>query len=366
MNILVVGAGLAGCTCARLLAEADHQVYLIEKDKQIGGICRDERDEEHNCFVHTCGPHIFHTDDEWVWSFINRFSPMREYQHFVKTYFQVHDHPLHRISDFPINYNTLSDFFDAPIATEKAAKKWMEPLKIDNPKNFEEACLADVGPLVYKEFFWWYTRAQWKRDPKDLPVSFYKRVAVKFNKDPYLFPDKYQGLPTNGYTGLMKKMLEHDNISVYTDTAFETFTEAEAYDLVIYTGGFNGLPYRSTRFMFANEREATYPVVNLPGHLAFTRKTCYNILHPIDPTVRPKPMFIVGYEMPEKDNLLNQVLPIPTEENLQKYKEASSEFLHKHPNAVLLGRLASYQYLDMDDVILQCKNILKSKNLIQI
>lgn len=366
MNILIVGAGLAGCTCARLLAEADHQVYVIEKDKQIGGICRDEMNKEHNCYVHTHGPHLFHTDDKWVWEFVNKFSPFREVKHMVKTYFQVHQKPIKKYGDFPVNFNTLSEFFDAPIATEKAAKKYMEPVKIDNPKNFEEACLADMGALVYKEFFWWYTRSQWKRNPNELPVSFYKRVPIKFNKDPYLFQDQYQGLPGNGYTSMMAKMLDHENISVYTDTSFETFADADAYDAVIYTGGFKDLPYRSTRFFFAEEEESIpHPIINMPGHLAFTRKVNYSALHQIDTSRRPRSKFLIGYEMPEKDNLLNQILPIPTEENLKKYNEVSGEFLKNHKNTILIGRLATYQYLDMDDVILQCRDTLSSRNLIK-
>ena len=365
MNILVVGAGLAGCTCARLLADADHQVYVIEKDDKIGGICRDERNEEHNCFVHQYGPHLFHTDDEWTWNFVKRFSEFKEFKHQVKTYFQVHEKALLKYSDFPVNFNTLSTFFDADIATEKAAKKYMEPEAIKDPKNFEEACLADVGPLVYREFFWWYTQTQWRRDPKTLPASFYKRVPIKFNKDPYLFQDKYQGLPKAGYTSMMENMLDHENISVYTETSFEEFEEADAYDAVIYTGGFNDLPYRSTRFFIVPEDEPKFPVVNLPGHLCFTRRTNYSLLHQIDDTKRARSPFLVGYEMPEKDNLLNRLLPIPTEENLKKYNEVSTEFLRNHKNAILIGRLATYQYLDMDDVIQQCYSTLLGHQLIK-
>ena len=365
MNILIVGSGLAGCTCARLLAEADHQVYVIEKSDKIGGICRDERDEEHNCFVHQFGPHLFHTDDDWVWNFVNRFGEFREQKFIVKTYFQVFDKPYTRYSDFPINYNTLSTFFDADIATEKAAKKWMEPKNIDNPQNFEEACINDMGYEVYRTFVYWYTQTQWRREPKDLPISLYKRIPIKFNKDPYLFQDKYQGLPKEGYTKMMLKMLEHDNISVYTETSFETFAEADAYDAVIYTGGFNDLPYRSTRFFFVPEEEPKYPIVNLPGHLCFTRRVNYSMLHQIDDTRKARSPFLVGYEMPEKDNLLNQLLPIPTEENLKKYKDVSTEFLRNHKNAILIGRLATYQYLDMDDVIMQCYSTLLGHKLIQ-
>lgn len=364
MNILVVGAGLAGCTCASMLADTGHLVYVIEKDKHIGGLCYDERDEEHNCFVHAYGPHLFHTNNGWVWGFIKRFGEFREVKHIVKTYARANDKKTHKYFDFPINYNSLSEFFDATIATEKAAKKYMKPLSIPDPKNFEEACLADMGEEVYKMFFWWYSQTQWNRKCNELPVSFYKRVPIKFNKDPYLFQDKYQGVPKEGYTKLMENMLDHPNISVFTETPFESFRDSDAYDAVIYTGGFSNLPYRSTRFLTCEETDAKYPVVNLPEHLAFTRRTNYSLLHPIDETKKARSPYLIGYEMPEKDNSCNLILPIPTEENIKKHEQASIQFLKEHHNAILIGRLATYKYLDMGDVIMQCDSVLQGHHLI--
>lgn len=364
-NILVVGAGLAGCTCARLLAEAGHQVYVIEKEKQIGGICRDERDEQHNCFVHSCGPHLFHTNEKWIWDFVNRFGKFRELKHKVMAYARSREHKeIRRYFEFPVNYNTLTEFFEATIATEKAAMKYMKPLKIDNPKNFEEACLAAVGEEIYRMFFKGYSETQWRRKCTELPADLLSRVPIKFNKDPYLFPDTYQGLPEEGYTKLMENMLNHENISVYLDTPFEKFNEPNAYDAVIYTGGFEGLPYRSTRFIIVESHDEKYPVVNLPEHLAFTRRTNYSLLHKIDPEKKARPDYMVGYEMPAKDNECNTLLPITTKENVEKFKDASTEFLRKYPNAILIGRLATYQYLDMDDVIDQCYSVLYGHQLI--
>lgn len=365
MNILVVGAGLAGCTCARMLADAGHFVYVIEKEKQIGGICRDERDEKHNCFVHQFGPHLFHTDNGWVWGFLKRFTEFREVKHQVKAYARSTEHKeIRRYFDFPVNYNTLSEFFEATIATEKAAKKYMKPLPIENPKNFEEACLAAVGWDVYSMFFKWYSENQWRRKCTELPASLLSRVPVKFNDDPYLFQDHYQGLPKEGYTQMMQNMLDHKNISLYLETPFEEFKDPDAYDAVIYTGGFADLPYRSTRFILCESNEAKYPVVNLSEHLAFTRRTNYTLLHPIDETKKVKEKFMVGYEMPDKDNSCNLVLPIPTEENKKKYDQTSAQFLKNHRNTILVGRLATYQYLDMNDVILQCDSILQGHDLI--
>ena len=120
MNILVVGAGLAGCTCARLLADHEHHVCLIEAKKEIGGICRDERDEEHNCFYHCFGPHLFHTNDEWVWNFVNRFTTMKEYRVQQKTYHHQ------KYLDFPLNLNSFEEIYHTPGISEMKVKKLIQ------------------------------------------------------------------------------------------------------------------------------------------------------------------------------------------------------------------------------------------------
>jgi UDP-galactopyranose mutase len=348
MNILVVGAGLAGCTCARLLAEQDHQVHVIEATDHIGGICRDEVDTKHNCYFHNFGPHFFHTNDEWVWKFVNRFTKMRECKLQQKAY------SYGTYYDFPLNLNSLEKFFDTSNLTEERAKRLMELKRVDTPPtNFEEAALNDMGEKLYKRFFWEYTRKQWQRQCTDLPISFYKRVPIRFNRDANLFYDKYQGVPDKGYTDMFKNMLDHENIFLYTETPFETFEEADSYDVIVYTGGFSSLPYRCTMFLDLEETHGEYPLVSLPDHLVFTRKTNFTLLHPLDPTKECR-SYRVCYEMPQPDNSGTPLLPIPTEENCIKYMQAANNFMEKHKRCLFIGRLATYSYLNMDETIKQC------------
>ena len=352
MNVLVVGAGLAGCTMARLLADAGHIVYIIEKEKEIGGICRDVKDVTHNCYAHQFGPHIFHTDNERVWEFVNRFTHIREYK------LQQKSLSYGKFYDWPLNLNSLEMRFDTSNLTPDRAHRLMG-LKYhgSEPTNFEEACIQDVGEELYRQFFYDYTKTQWQREPKTLPISFYKRCPIRYNREADLFPDKFQGMPDEGYTQMMLNMLDHDNIFDYPETTFENYiseVDETSLDLIVYTGGFEGLPYRSTMFNFAYEEHAyQYPVLSLPDHLVCTRKTNYSLFHPIDPKKDVRCQ-CVCYEMPQRDNQWNQLLPIPTEENIAKYNEVSTAFLKEHKNAMLVGRLATYKYLDMDEVIEQC------------
>ena len=346
MNILIVGAGIAGATCANLLADK-HKVTVIDKNCFIGGNCYDYLSSDKSCYIHKFGPHIFHTLNKDVWNFINRFDIFNTYTHCVYT--SVNN----EIYTFPINLNVISKLFKTNVYSKEDVDTLIHDKWFENPQNFEEAAINAVGTKIYESFIKNYTQKQWNCDPKELSAEIFKRIDIRYNFDNGYFPNQFQGQPVSGYTNLIHNMLIHKNITIILNQDFNTFN-TQNYDLILYSGSFDNLEYRSIKFIhFTNTKNNGFSVLNTPEDNLKTRITNFNILHKIKDTN----LFNYCEEIPVSNNELNELYPIYTEKNLNTYKIETDKFIHKYKNIKFIGRLGLYKYFDMDQVILDCINL---------
>ena len=209
-DILAIGAGLSGAVIARELAQAGHRVTVVDSRPHLAGNCHTERDAETQVMVHIYGPHIFHTDDEEVWRYVNRFARFMPFKNRVKTTSKG------RVYSLPVNLHTINQFFGTAMRPEEArafiAAK--ADTSITNPQTFEEQALHFVGPELYEAFFKGYTMKQWGCHPSELPASILKRLPLRFNYEDDYFSHRFQGMPEHGYTDLVTAILDHPNIMV--------------------------------------------------------------------------------------------------------------------------------------------------------
>ncbi|WP_062226673.1 UDP-galactopyranose/dTDP-fucopyranose mutase family protein [Aureimonas frigidaquae] len=214
-RILIVGAGLSGAVIARVLAESGHACLVIEERPHAGGNCHTQTDERTGIIVHRHGPHIFHTDDEEVWRFVQRFCTMRPYRHRVITQHGG------RVYTLPINLLTINQFFGTamnPGEAQRFIAAEAEPCMA--PANFEEQALSMIGRRLYEAFFRDYTRKQWGLDPTALPASVLKRLPLRFSYEDSYFTHRHQAIPEDGYTPMIAAMLDHPAIELRFGTPF--------------------------------------------------------------------------------------------------------------------------------------------------
>lgn len=247
-DYLIVGCGLFGIVFAQKQVERGKRVLVIEKRAHAGGNCYTENIDGIN--IHKYGPHIFHTSDETVWEYVNRFTC---FNHFVnRPKVQYKD----KLYSFPINLMTLYQLYG--VKTPFEAKKKLTEVAIpkENPENLEDWILSQVGPDIYEIFIKGYTQKQWQKEPKDLPASLIKRLPIRLTFDDNYFNDKYQGIPIGGYTKMFKEMLKGVEVKLTTDYfADRTYWDGLAHS-VIYTGKideyfdykFGALEYRGLCF----------------------------------------------------------------------------------------------------------------------
>ena len=242
-SILIVGAGLSGAVIGRELAEAGHRVRIIDSRAHIGGNCYTERDAKTGVLVHVYGPHIFHTDDQDVWVYVNRFARFRPFKNRVKTTAQGAVYAL------PINLHTINQYYGKTMrpAEAQAFLESQADTSITDPQSFEDQALRFVGRDLYEAFFKGYTEKQWGCEARELPASILKRLPVRFNYDDNYFFHKFQGMPENGYTPLIAAILEHPGISVELDTPFSP-AMADGVDHIFWSGALDGY------FDFSNGR----------------------------------------------------------------------------------------------------------------
>ena len=355
-EIVVVGAGFSGAVSARLLAEADRKVLVIERLSHVGGHCYDYKNE-HGITVHQYGPHIFHTCEKVVWDFLNRFSAFRYYQHRVLSYAQGSFYP------FPINSDTINQVFGTGLNVteiEDFLKKEIDKYSLDSTiENFETAVISQVGEHLYELFFKNYTIKQWERDPKELSAELARRIPVRKNRDDRYFSDRYQGIPERGYTTLIQKILDHPNISVLTNTDYFSVRNLFSPSLTVYTGEldryfdyqYGKLEYRSLELEFIHYDKQHYqPVatVNYPNDYDWTRITEFK--HFLDET---SDKTTVCFEYPKATGEPYYV--VMNEENSKKREKYLTEVakLEHSGDVYFVGRLGEYKYYNMDQVVLR-------------
>ncbi len=353
-EVIVVGSGLSGSTAARILAEAGYKVLITEKRKHVGGNVYDYKNE-YNITIHKYGPHIFHTNYKDVWDFANRFAKFRHYQHKVLSYVDG------RYIPFPINLDTIRELFGVSISVnemEEFLRKEVEKSAYnDPPRNFKDVIVSQVGERLYETFFKNYTIKQWEKDPEELSPEVAKRIPIRFSRDDRYFSDKYQGIPERGYTDLVNKMLDHENITVMLGADYFEVRNLFKPKLLVYTGEldrffdytYGKLEYRSLRFecrTYDVEYYQPVAVVNYPNDYDFTRITEYKYF-----LGENSEKTTVCFEYPKSEGIpYYVVLTKENEEKREKYMR-EVEKLEKSGEYLFIGRLAEYKYYNMDQAI---------------
>jgi len=240
-KLLMVGAGLSGAVIGRHLAGAGYDVTVVDSRAHIGGNCHTERDPETGVLVHVYGPHIFHTDDEEVWNYVNAYETFLPYKNRVKTT-SLDPEGRRGVFSLPVNLHTINQFFGKTLRPQEAHDfivNEQADTTIADPQTFEDQAMRFVGRDLYEAFFKGYTRKQWGCHPSELPASILKRLPVRFNYDDNYFFHKFQGMPENGYTAMIEGILDHPAISVRLETVFDR-SQAAGYDHVFYSGPLDG------------------------------------------------------------------------------------------------------------------------------
>lgn len=230
-NVAIVGAGFSGSVIAHTLAQYGIRADVFDIRDHVAGNCHTSRDPDTNVMVHTYGPHIFHTSNKRVWDFIQQFDTFMPFINRVKA------HARGQVYSLPINLFTINQLFGKQF-NPRQAEAFIGSIAqndIVEPRTFEEQALRFVGREIYETFFRGYTRKQWGLEPSELPASILKRLPLRFNYDDNYYTSDYQGIPKNGYTHIIERMLDHDNISVHLSTMF-TRDMACDYGHIFYSG----------------------------------------------------------------------------------------------------------------------------------
>jgi UDP-galactopyranose mutase len=352
-NIAIVGAGFSGAVVARELAEAGFSVDVFDARPHVAGNCHTERDAATGVMVHKYGPHIFHTDNERVWQYLNRFTRFMPYTNRVKTTARG------RVFTLPINLLTINQFFGKTIspAEAKAFIEQQADLSIEHPRNFEEQALRFVGKELYETFFKGYTRKQWGCDPKQLPASILKRLPVRFNYDDNYFAHPHQGMPEHGYTAIVEQILQHENITLYLNTKFKR-ERKEHYDHVLYSGPIDAwfdhqlgrLAYRTLDFktIRAEGDFQGCAVMNYGDEaVPYTRISEHKYFSPWETHDQTICFEEYSRACAAEDIPYYPIRLVEEKSMLTKYVELAQTESH----ISFLGRLGTYRYLDMDVTI---------------
>ena len=348
-DALVVGAGFAGSTVARILADTGHSVHLVDKRLHVGGNAFDELDA-HGVLVHCYGPHIFHTNSERVWDYLSRFTEWLPYAHRVRGIVNGKSYP------FPINRDTLNQLYDLDL-DEAGAKAFFEHVREPREpvRSSEDVVLNSVGRDLYEKFFLNYTRKQWGLEPSQLKAGVAARIPVRTNTDDRYFTDTFQAMPLQGYTRMFKRMLDHPNITIELGIDFAEVRQRGGFGHVVYTGPidayfghrFGALPYRSLRFEHEHLPGVAQfqPVgtVNYPNDHAYTRITEFKHL-----TGQPHTGTSIVREYPQAEG--DPYYPIPSDANDALFKRYQA-LADAEPGVTFVGRLAEYRYYNMDQVV---------------
>lgn len=349
----VVGAGFSGAVIARALAEAGNSVLVIDERKTIGGNCHCERDSQTGVMTHVYGPHIFHTGNERVWTYVKRFGEWMPYYHRVRAI------AAGAVYSLPINLLTINQFFGTIMGPDEArALIKSKSLKIENPANFEEQALSMIGPELYHAFFRGYTRKQWGLDPVKLPASVLKRLPLRFNYEDSYFNHPFQAMPKEGYSEIIRAILNIPLLEVRLDTRFEDLDETFVH--VVYTGpidrffhyALGRLGYRTLDFevfRFDGDYQGTAVLNYCDEDVPFTRITEHKHFSPWEQQKFERSICYREFSRAcgPSDIPYYPIRQADEEVMLQKYvaRALATE------GVSFVGRLGSYRYLDMDVTI---------------
>ena len=356
-DFLIVGAGLSGAVLAERLASREgKRVLLVEKRSHIGGNTFDYFNSD-GILVHKYGPHIFHTNSLEVFNYLGKFTEWRPYEHRVLASVDGTLVPI------PINLNTINTLYGLQLSSEEVSRFLQEKAeKRDRIITSEDVVLSQVGKDLYEKFFKGYTRKQWGMDPSQLDAAVAARIPTRSNKDGRYFTDTYQAMPLHGYTCMFEKMLNHPNISVMLNTDYKDIEKWVPFHRMIYTGPidyyfnhcYGHLPYRSIEFRLETMDQKVYQptgTVNYPNDQPYTRTTEFKYL-----TGQKHKKTTVVFEYPRAEG--DPYYPIPRPENTELYKKYQI-LAQTLPNVYFSGRLGTYKYYNMDQVVAQSLTLFK-------
>jgi UDP-galactopyranose mutase len=359
-DYLIVGAGFAGAVLAeRLATESDKQVLIIDKRNHIGGNTYDYYNAE-GILVHQYGPHIFHTNAKEVFDYLSQFTEWRWYEHKVLARVDGQFVPI------PINLNTINTLYGLKLCSLEVEDFLKSRAEAISPiRTSEDVVVSKVGRELYEKFFKGYTRKQWGLDPSELDASVAARIPTRTNGDNRYFTDTYQAMPLRGYTKMFEKMLSHPNIKVMLNADFQEVQQHINFKKLIYTGpidsyfdySYGKLPYRSIDFKFETfDTDFIQPTgtINYPNVHPYTRSTEFKYL-----TGQKHHKTTVVYEYPCAEG--DPYYPIPRPENNEMYKRYQQLALTLD-DVYFTGRLGTYRYYNMDQVVAQSLTLFKKLN----
>jgi UDP-galactopyranose mutase len=361
MTILIVGAGLTGCVLAERFASIGKKVIILEKRDHIAGNCYDYIDKN-GILVNKYGVHIFHTNSEEVWEYINRFVVWKEWKHTVYGRYKDLYFPI------PMNITSVNVLLNTNIQTAEEMKGLLlqQQLQFPEIQNSEQLALSRFGKDIYEKVIYGYTKKQWEKEPRELDASVVGRIPIRYSYEEGYFNDTYQVLPEKGYTNFCEKLLEHPNIEVKITSEYTP--DSTQYEKIFYTGpidmyfkdaGLAVLEYRSLEFVFETVdkeyfQEGTtvnYTDESVPYTRIIEYKHFFN-------QKSEKTTIVKEYPKSKGD----PYYPVPTDKNKALYEEYKKLAIEEEKKGIyFVGRLANYKYFNMDEAIL---NALQMFNLI--
>lgn len=348
-KIGIVGAGFSGSVIARELAERNYQVDVFDIRPQVAGNCHTARDAESGVMMHVYGPHIFHTSNERVWAYVQRFDRFMPFINRVKA------HARGRVYSLPINLMTINQLFGKQFSPAEAKDFIAQQTdqSITEPQSFEEQALRSVGREIYETFFRGYTRKQWGMEPSELPASILKRLPIRFKYDDNYYVSKFQGIPKHGYSYIVERILDHANIKVILGTAFAR-EQTQDYTHVFYSGPIDawfGFPegqlgYRTLDFEIVRGEGDVQgnPVINYCDEsVPYTRVAEHKHFTPWEQHEKSVLYHEYSRLCEEGDTPYYPIRLAHDKARLERYVGLAQA----ERNVTFIGRLGTYRYLDM-------------------
>jgi UDP-galactopyranose mutase len=361
-DYIIVGAGFFGAICAYELNKRGYKILVVEKRNHIGGNCFTEKRD--GIDIHTYGPHIFHTNDEYVWNWINQFVSFNDFSLRPVANYDG------EIYSLPFSMWTFSQLWG--VYKPEQAKKIIneQSAHIINPKNLEEQAIKLVGQDVYDKLIKGYTTKQWRKSPAELPASIIKRLPVRFTYDNNYFNDKYQGIPENGYTEIFERLLEGIEVRLGVDF----FQMSRVIDSkIIYTGPidkyfnyqYGRLEYKTARFEHKKVELKNYQGTAMMNFTSLNQEYTRIIEHKHfsrDNRILEKPVTWITEEYPKEfEDCDEPMYPVNDVKNNKMFREYKNLAL-KVENVYFGGRLAEYKYYDMHQVIARALTFINKLN----
>jgi UDP-galactopyranose mutase len=354
-DFLIVGAGYAGSVIAQQMASFGKKVMIVDRRPHIGGNAYDHHNAD-GLLVHKYGPHIFHTNSREVFDYLSQFTKWRSYEHRVLA--KVDD----KLVPIPINLDTVNGIYGLNLKTGEELETYFASVADPRPviRTSEDVVVSRVGWDLYKKMFQGYTRKQWGLDPSELDATVTSRIPVRTNRDDRYFTDTYQAMPLQGYTHMFENMLDHKNITIALGTDYREVLKFVRFREMVYSGPideffnnrFGKLPYRSLEFKHETYETSLHQpaaVVNYPNDHDYTRVTEFKYL-----TGQEHSKTSVVYEFPRAEG--DPYYPVPRPENNELYKRYK-ELADATPNVHFVGRLATYKYYNMDQIVAQALTV---------